>query len=82
MRMRSTGLGKTELVAKIEGLKRAGDYLVLDMQVIEPTNWHVRAGLTFNDVIKIAVLILKPSNLAYLFTALLKNKNPQSNLEL
>ena len=82
MRMRSTGLGKTELVARIESLKRNGDYLALDMRVVEPTNWHVRAGLTVNDVLKIATQIIKPSNLAYLVVNLFKNRNPQSPLEL
>ena len=82
MRMRSTGLGKTELVGRIEDLKRAGDYLALDMRVIEPTNWHIRVGLTVNDMFKMAVLILKPSNLVYLLVALFKNRNPQSHLEL
>ena len=82
MRMRSTGLGKTELKGKIIGLKRAGDYLALDIRIVEPTNWHVRVGLSVMDMIKIIFLSLKPSILAYLLIALFKNRNPQSHLEL
>ncbi|MFC2013982.1 hypothetical protein ACFLU8_03795 [Chloroflexota bacterium] len=82
MKMRSTGLGKTELVAKIDCMKRVGDYLALDMKVIEPTNWHVRVGLTVGDVFKIAVLLIKPSNLAYLVASLFQKRGPESHLEL
>ncbi len=82
MRMRSTGLGKTELVGKITAMRRAGDYLALDVRIIEPTNWHIRIGLTLNDMVKIMSLILKPSNLAYLLIALFKNRSPQSHLEI
>ena len=82
MSMRSTGLGKTELVGRIEGLKRAGDYLILDMRIIEPTNWHVRAGLSFGDLVKIISQMFKPSILAYLLIGFFKYRNPQSHLEL
>jgi len=36
MLMRSTGLGKTELRGKITGLVRQGEYLVLQVETIEP----------------------------------------------
>ena len=82
MRMRSTGLGKTELVARIKGMKKEGDYLVIEMRVVEPTNWNIKAGLSVTDIFKIFSQIIKPSNLAYLVINSLKNKDPQSRLEL
>ena len=39
MLMRSTGLGKTELKGKIVGLIRQQEYLVLQVDTIEPVKW-------------------------------------------
>lgn len=82
MRMRSTGLGKTELVAEIVSLKREGDYLVLNVKVVEPTKWRVKAGLSFGDLVKLLVQMLRPSNLVYLLVGAFKYRNPKSHLEL
>ena len=82
MRMRSTGLGKTELVGKIIGIKKVGDYLAMDVQVVEPTNWRVRAALSMGDLFAIIGQILKPSNLAYIIVGLFKDKNPKSSVQL
>ena len=82
MRMRSTGLGKTELVAEIVSLNKEGDYLVLSMKVVEPTKWRVKAGLSFGDLLKLVGQMLKPANLYYLVVGSFKYRNPHSNLEL
>ena len=82
MRMRSTGLGKTELVAEFSDLKREGDYLVLSVKVVEPTKWRVKAGLSFGDLLKILLYAFKPANLAYLLVGVFKYRNPNSHLEL
>ncbi len=82
MRMRSTGLGKTELVAEIVNLNKEGDYLVLSMKIIEPTKWRVKAGLSFRDLAKLLGYMLKPANLAYLLVGCFKYRNPHSHLEL
>ncbi len=50
MRMRSTGLGKTELVGKIETIKRKGDYLIMTIRTVEPVHWQVRTGLDGKDL--------------------------------
>ena len=39
MLMRSTGLGKTELRGKIVGLIRQQEYLVLQVETLEPVKW-------------------------------------------
>ena len=50
MRMRSTGLGTTELIGEIEGVKIAGDYLVLSVRTVAPVRWHVRTGIDCQDL--------------------------------
>ncbi len=82
MRMRSTGLGKTELVGEITSLKKEGDYLVLNLKIIEPTKWRVKAGLSFGDLLKLVVHMLKPAILFYLLVGCFRYRNPKSHLEL
>ncbi len=82
MRMRSTGLGKTELVGEIVSLKKEGDYLVLNMKIIEPTKWRVKAGLSFGDLVKLMGQMFRPANLVYLLVGFFKYRNPDSHLEL
>ena len=50
MRMRSTGLGQTELVGNIESIKRQGEHLVLSVRTVEPVRWHVRTGIDGKDL--------------------------------
>lgn len=50
MRMRSTGLGQTELIGNIETIKREGDYLVLSVRTVDPVRWHVRTGIDGQDL--------------------------------
>lgn len=51
------------------------------MRIVEPTNWHVRAGLSFADVIKVIGQMIKPGNLVYLIGAMFTNHNPKTPLE-
>ncbi|MBI4317704.1 MAG: hypothetical protein HY675_04370 [Chloroflexi bacterium] len=67
MRIRSTGLGKTELVGEIESIQRKGDYLIVSMRTVQPVRWHVRVALTPKDLLG----MLKSSGL--LATYLLSN---------
>ena len=73
MRMRSTGLGKTELVGEVADITPAGDYLILHMRTTEPVRWHVRAAMSFGDLLKIIRLLLKPSSLLFILTHLFRN---------
>jgi hypothetical protein len=76
MRIRSTGLGKTELIGYIEGIKRVEDYLVLSMRTAEPVRWHVRVAMTPKDLRQMLKAGLKGSNLAYVLANLWKNEEP------
>ena len=73
MRMRSTGLGKTEMVGDITGLQLMGDYLIMHVETTEPVKWHVRAALTHKDLRTMMKLLLKPSNLRYLLFGFFSN---------
>ena len=69
MRFRSTGLGKTELVAevdRVERITRQGDYLVLHVATLEPVRWKIRAAMDYKDVIAVLRSCLKLSIITFL----------------
>ena len=66
MLFRSTGLGKTELVAQIADITRQGDYLIMHVDTLEPVRWRIRAGLNLRDLRMLIKAILKLSILAFL----------------
>jgi len=61
MLFRSTGLGKTELVAKIAEIKRQGDYIIFHIDTLEPVRWRIRAGFSIKDLGTTIKLLLKLS---------------------
>ena len=65
MLFRSTGLGKTELVAKVADIKRQGGYLILHVDTIEPVRWRIRAGLSLRDMGTVLKCLLKFSILSF-----------------
>ena len=69
MLFKSTGLGKTELVAevdKVERITRNGDYLVLHIATIEPVKWKIRAALEYKDVLAVLRSCLKLSIITFI----------------
>ena len=66
MLMRSTGLGKAELVAEIVGLKRQGDYLIMELQTTKPVRWKIRGGLSHKDLRMLIKAMMKLSVLSFL----------------
>ena len=67
MLYRSTGLGKSELVAQIVTVRRQGDYLVMEMQTTEPVRWKIRGALSREDFKGLFKALLKISTLAFFF---------------
>ena len=67
MLMRSTGLGKAELVAEITDLKRQGDYLIMELQTLQPVRWKIRGGLSHQDLRMLLKAMAKLSVLAFFF---------------
>jgi hypothetical protein len=81
MKIRSTGLGKTLLTARVgtveptktvpatlEASDNEPTRLLLTMEVVEPVHWTVRAFLEPGDMRRVIKLLLRPRTL---FTALL-----------
>jgi hypothetical protein len=66
MLMRSTGLGKAELVAELTELKRQGDYLIMEMQTSQPVRWKIRGALSRKDMKMVLKAMLKLSVFAFL----------------
>jgi hypothetical protein len=64
--MRSTGLGKAELVGEVSSLKRQGDYLIMEVHTIQPVRWKVRVGLSHKDLRTLLKAMLKRSVLSFL----------------
>ncbi len=64
--MRSTGLGKAELVAEIIGLKRQGDYLIMELHTTKPVRWKIRCGLSHSDLRMLLKAMLKADVLSFL----------------
>ena len=71
MLFRSTGLGKSELIGEITEIKRQGDYLIMEVQTLEPVRWKIRGGVTWKDLrmlikavlnLKVLWYLLGPSN--------------------
>lgn len=76
MLMRSTGLGKAELVAEIVGLKRQGDYLIMELQTTKPVRWKIRGGLSHKDLRMLLKAMMKVSVLSFLFNLRAWFKDP------
>ena len=76
MRMRSTGLGKTELKAHITSIEKVNDSIIFKVKTTSPVKWEVRNLFQQRDIPKLIRLILKPSNLIFMIKALLFKKDP------
>jgi len=59
MRMRSTGLGKTELTAHITSIELAQDMMIMHVQSTAPVRWHIRTGVQASDRLAMVKLMLK-----------------------
>lgn len=68
MLMRSTGLGKTELSGKISGLIRQEDYLILQVETIEPVKWKIRVAIAKPDIWQVMKALMKWKNLKVLLS--------------
>lgn len=75
MRLRSTGLGKTELEAEIVNTKRVGDTVIFFIDVIKPVRWHTRMAFQEKDLRALVYAIMKPASLRFIIRALLFSRN-------
>jgi len=81
MRLRSTGLGKTELEAKIVDTKRVDDTVIFFVDVIKPVRWHTRMAFQEKDLRALVYAIMKPASLRFIIQALLFGKKKVNRTE-
>lgn len=69
MKVNSTGLGKTTMVATFADLERvdgeSAGAMRLNIEATEPVHWSIKATVGGDDLRAFARLMLKPSNLFY-----------------
>ena len=53
MKVRSTGLGKDQMVAHIDSIKLLEGHLLMTMVSTEPVRWRIRIALTYKDILRI-----------------------------
>lgn len=76
MRIRSTGLGKTELILKPDNLAIKEGCLLFSLRTTEPVNWRVRVLVERKDIGKLFLLMLKGSPFLWLLSALFRKPSP------
>jgi len=76
MLMRSTGLGKAELVAEIVGIRRQGDYLIMELHTTQPVRWKIRGGMSHKDLRMLIRAMMKTSVLSFLLNVRAWFKEP------
>jgi hypothetical protein len=68
MKVNSTGLGKTTMVAHFEDLVKMNDGsggMRLSIEATEPVHWSIKAAVGGADLRRFAKLLLRPSVLFY-----------------
>ena len=66
MRIRSTGLGETEMVLGIKDITRVNDCLILQGQSSAPVKWKIRMAASYRDMWNIVRLLLFSKNIFFL----------------
>ncbi|MBI2304605.1 MAG: hypothetical protein HYU86_07665 [Chloroflexi bacterium] len=81
MRIRSTGLGRQELIGKFDKLSRAGDrHVVLSIRTTHPVRWHVRVAMDRDDIMEMMKLLFQGPTLSYMVDGLWRPKGPEETL--
>ena len=79
MRVRSTGLGRTEMVLKQESLTVRDGYLLLSLRSTEPVHWHIRILIERRDIGRFLLSALKGSFFLWLLSIFRKPTAPPSD---
>ena len=74
MRLRSTGLGKTELEADLISIKKVDDLVIFFVNITKPVKWRARMGFQERDLRELALALLRPRNLLFIFKALFSGR--------
>ena len=71
MRLRSGGLGKTELEADIIAIKKIDDLVLFFVNTTKPVKWRTRMGFQEHDLRTLILSLMKPKNMLFVISALL-----------
>jgi hypothetical protein len=71
MRLRSTGLGRTELEAELVRVKKVDDLVIFFANTTRPVKWQTRMGFQERDLRDLLRYLLRPRNLMFILSALL-----------
>ena len=73
MRLRSTGLGATELFGDLTDMEKNMTGVLMRVKISKPVVWRVRVLLQQKDLRKMIILLLKPKNVWFMIKMLLFN---------
>jgi len=71
MRLRSTGLGRTEMEAELVNIKKVDDLVIFFVNTTSPVKWRTRMGFQQKDLRQLVLVLLRPKNLLFILKALL-----------
>jgi len=70
MRLKSTGLGKMELIGELKDIRRVDDLIVFYVQTTSPVRWRTTMAFQVQDLRGLIFGLFRPKNLWYLIKAL------------
>jgi hypothetical protein len=70
MRLRSTGLGRTEMEADVVAIKKVDDLVIFFANTSAPVKWRTRMAFQERDLRALVWNMLKPRNLLFILKAL------------
>jgi hypothetical protein len=71
MRLRSTGLGRTEMEAELVNIKKVDDLVIFFVNTTRPVKWRTRMGFQERDLRDLVLNLIKPGNLWFILKALI-----------
>jgi hypothetical protein len=79
MRVRSTGLGKTEMILRQEKIAMKNGYLMMSLRSTQPASWHIRILMDRNDVGRFLLSMIKGTIFIWLVSLFIKLGPPPSD---
>ena len=81
MRLRSTGLGATELFGDVTDMEKSMSGVLMRVKISKPVVWRVRILLQQRDLRKMVLQLLKPKNIWFMIKTLLSNPNASTQVD-
>ena len=69
MRLRSTGLGRTEMQAEVVAIKKVDDLVIFFANTTAPVKWRTRMAFQERDLRDLVLQMLRPRNLLFILKA-------------